>query len=682
MKTELARQILFFAGLPFAAMTGFHAPAINEANAPTSAVMKAAVLQIPLSPAAVTAPEGFVGTRYRANIDGSIKKFDIDKYVKMMEVHSTKDWFWIGEQPGKWLESAALSCAVTRDKELEKKAREILARMVNAQQPDGYLGITDCAVRNDKTPLRGMDPYEDYFTLHGLITAYEVLGDKDALVTARSLADYFQEHIGPGKAEFWPSPLRPPDNVKTKLPKEYHHSEIAGHSAHYGWEGSLFIDPMLRLYQITGEKRYLDWATWVISRLDTWSGWNSFSRLDDVAAGKIGLHQLQPYVHVHTFQMNFLGFLRMYQITGDKSWLNKVEGAWRDTVERQLYITGGVSVGEHYSTGYNRPVGGNVVETCANMSWMELNQYLLELTGDPKYADVMEKLLINHVFAAQTVDGDSYRYHTPPNGVKPAQFFHGPDCCTASGHRLVSKLPLFIYAQAANTAIVNQYVASSASFKLGGGTEVNLKQETRFPEEDTVTLRVEPARPGKFTLRLRIPAWCGSPSALVNGKAVADLKPGAYLDLEREWKAGDSVSLRFPMKAGWVRHDHLDDDKARWAFCRGPVVYAVDTLWWDVAEMPAPAHVDHSLGFSRELSDHFKEDKTPAGLMGPACRAELTTRDGKRAAPLLVPFANVGKWYNDPAAKPNRNSSAYNYAVWLLDAGCEEFKNAKEPAKK
>ena len=136
------------------------------------------------------------------------------------------------------------------------------------------------------------------------------------------------------------------------------HSEIAGHTAHYGWEGTLLIDPMLRLYQATGDEKYLEWSQWVVANIDKWSGWDSFSKLDQVADGKLGVHQLQPYVHSHTFQMNFLGFLRLYQITGDASLLRKVRGAWDDVAARQLYITGGVSVGEHYEPGYRASAHG------------------------------------------------------------------------------------------------------------------------------------------------------------------------------------------------------------------------------------------------------------------------------------------------------------------------------------
>ena len=629
---------------------------------------------------------GFFGERWQASKEGSLKDFDIERFVRMVEEKKKTDWFWIGEQPGKWLESSVLSSAGGKDTALESKAREMLLRMVKSQEAGGYLGITSPEIRTNEKPLRGMDPYEQYFTFHALLTAYEEWGDRAALDAAIKLGDYYLDHIGPGKAEFWPSPYRPPENTKSlvcpqsawapkdavKPEKQYKHSEIAGHTAHYGFEGTLVIDPILRLYQATGEKRFLDWAKWVTSRMDTWSGWNSFSKLDDVAAGKIGIHEIQPYVHSHTFQMNFLGFLRMYQITGDKSYLNKVEGAWKDITERQMFITGGVSVGEHFAPGYERPLDGRVVETCANMSWMQLNQALLELTGDTRYADVEERLLLNHVFAAQEVDGASYRYHTPPNGFKPVDYFHGPDCCTSSGPRLVALLPKFLYAESNGALLVNQYVASTAEFKLAGGAHVALTQETRYPEEETVTLKVDPDAPASFPLKLRMPGWCEKPEVSVNGVEQGGAKPGGYLTIERAWQKGDVVRLRFPMDAKWIQHDHLPADKARWAVMRGPVVYAVDTLWWDVNGVASPRDVARSLAVLPNAP--LAQEPVPmAGVMGPGLRTEFESVQGVKVRPLLVPFANVGRWYRDPASKPDRNSKAYSYAVWLPAADSKEF---------
>lgn len=656
---------------------------------------KVPLVERPLPPSALHQIGGYIGRRINAGTSGYLKPFDIDGHVRMVEQPRHRAWWWIGEQPGKWLESAALTGCISGDADLEKKGRAMLARLAAAQEPSGYLGITDPAVRTPQKPLRGMDPYELYFTLHGLLTAHEVWGDPKALDAARKLGDYFVSTIGPGKAEFWPSSYRSPQNVNTIICEQFawvppntpsapqleKHSEIAGHTAHYGWEGTLLIDPMLRLHQATGDAKYLEWGRWVVQNIDRWSGWNSFSNLDKVADGTMGMHQMQPYVHSHTFQMNALGFLRLYRITGDESYLRKVRGLWKDVAERQMYITGGVSVAEHYEPGYRRPVSGHVVETCANMSWMQLTQDLLTLSGEPAYADAIERLLFNHVFASQTIDGDCYRYHTPPNGFKPDDYFHGPDCCTSSGHRIVSMLPLFLYAQGPAGIYVNQFVSSTASFRLDAGT-VKLRQETNYPETDTIVLNVEPEQPAEFALQVRIPGWCATPAADVNGQAVAGVKPGAYAVLRRTWRAGDRVTLRFPMKATWIEHDHFEGPlPPPRALMRGPVVYALDTVWWDDTKAPMPFDVGREVAVDRKDAE-VQEASAPEGLLGPALAATIRLSSNEALRVRFLPFTNIGKWYRDGVPKPDRKSRAFSYAVWLQDAESPAFASAAKEAQR
>jgi len=637
--------------------------------------IKVSLKQEPLDVSDVKDIGGYVGQRVNANKEGYLKAFDIDLYTRMVEEKKHRDWWWIGEQPGKWLESAVLSSRESGDKLLEEKAKQILKRLEAAQEPSGYLGITDPALRTKEKPLRGMDPYELYFTVHGLITAYEELGDKEALQSACRLGDYFVEHIGPGKAEFWPSKLRPPENKNKPLDGQ---SEIAGHSVHYGWEGTLLIDPMLRLYEVSGDAKYLAWSKWVTENIDKWSGWDAFSKLDQVASGKMGINEVQPYVHSHTFQMNFLGFLRLYQITGDNSYFRKVKGAWDDVASRQIYITGGVSVGEHYERGYHRPLTGSVVETCATMSWMQLTQYLLELTDDVKYADAIERLLWNHVFASQTIDGDCYKYHTPPNGFKPEGYFHGPDCCTASGHRIVSMLPLFFYGQGKNTIYINQFVSSKASFKLENGNTVNIEQQTKYPEEETILLKVEPQKSAEFTINIRMPGWCDNPLVKINGAENMKVKSGAYAKINRVWNKGDVVTLGFPMKLSWVEHDHFEGANAPYALVRGPVVYSLDTVWWNNKVVPAPADVASEAGIVREETAKLRRVSWPKDALGPAYEATVQLISGQRVKAFMLPYTNVGRWYRQGEPKPDRNSRAFSYAIWLQDSNSPAFKTMAE----
>src|SRR5579871_2780822 len=213
-----------------------------------------------VNPTAVTHIGGFAGNRIEKNKTNYLKTFDIGRYVGLMETRSFTGWDWRqGEQPGKWLEAAILS----NDPTLEKEAHTMLARLERSQAADGYIGITSQSVRTPEKPLGGMDAYELYFLQHALLTAYEQWKDPKALTAAKHLGDYFVHFIGPGKAEFWPSPTHDPDN-KGKALKGTMHSDIAGHSIHYSWEGTLLIDPMMRLYQLTGDRRYYDWCKWVV----------------------------------------------------------------------------------------------------------------------------------------------------------------------------------------------------------------------------------------------------------------------------------------------------------------------------------------------------------------------------------------------------------------------------------
>ena len=349
---------------------------------------KVAALENPVPVSLVKNVTGFYGERMKLNRDVYLKNFPIDKYVDFIVERQHTTWDWTkAEQHGKWLESAYLSAIQSGDSELMSKACAVLKRIVESQEENGYLGATAKSYRSDKRPVRGMDAYELYFVFHAFITVYEQTGDKDALAAVEKLADYYLKYFGPGKLEFWPSDLRDPENKHKQVDAL---SDFAGHGVHYSWEGTLLCDPVARLYELTGKKKYLEWSEWVVSNIDKWSGWDAFSRLHSVADGTLGVDKLQPYVHSHTFQMNFMGFLRLYRITGDKSLFRKVAGAWDDIHKRQMYITGGVSVAEHYEHDYVKPISGHVVETCATMSWMQLTQMLLELTGESKYADAME----------------------------------------------------------------------------------------------------------------------------------------------------------------------------------------------------------------------------------------------------------------------------------------------------
>ena len=632
-----------------------------------AAAERVSPVQQPLPPGAVTEMGGFLGERVRGNVESLLLKFDIDRYVRMVEEPKHRDWWWIGEQPGKWLEAAIDAADQSRNAELKASAQEVLKRLVAAQDESGYLGITDPELRTDRRPLRGMDPYELYFTLHALLTARERWGDEPALAAARRLGDYFIDKVAPGKAEFWPVP-----NDVT----------IAGHSVHYGLEGTLLAHPMARLHRLCGDKKYLDWSRWVVASIDRWSCCDTLSNLDKVASGQLRLYQIQPNVHAHTLHMNLLALLELHQATGDAGLLAKVRAAWRDVVTYRMYITGGVSVGECYRHDHYLPNTGSVVETCATMSWLLLNQRLLELTGEPQFADAIGQLLWNHLPAAQTADGDGWRYHTPLHGWKPEGCFTGPDCCSASGPRIMAKLPMLVYGQARDGIVVNQYVPSAARITLASGNVVTLRLVTDYPAGEKIALALSPARPERFTLRLRLPGWCEEPAASVNGQPLADeLKPQTYAAITREWKQGDTVELTLPMEAHWVAGAH--GNGGLHALVRGPVVFALDSIWCDAATrkalvgdrkgQPLPGLAGVVLD-PDEPTAGIEPVATPERALGPAFDVQVAFLDGKRARATVVPFANIGTWYRTEAERRSRKGRRDAYAVWLPPAMSGRFR--------
>jgi hypothetical protein len=327
----------------------------------------------------------------------------------------------------------------------------------------------------------------------------------------------------------------------------------------------------------------------------------------------------------------------------------------------QRYIAGGVSVGESYREPHRLFNTGQTVETCASMSWLQLNQRLLELTGNPAHADAMESLIWNHLPAAQTWDGDGYRYFCPLNGWKPAGYFTGPNCCSSSGPRVFAMLPAFFYGANADSVFINQYVPSEVAVPVNG-KRVRLRVSGDYPSGPNVAVEiVELEAALHFALHLRLPGWCANPSVKVNG-AKQPVAPGSMAALRREWKRGDRVELTLPMETRWVEGNYTN--QGLMALTRGPLVYALDTVWTmpdgltaDISAMPRvldyrkdgskPTEPDPFADVSRE----FRPAETPAGALGPAYSTEVNLAGGRRVSGMMLPFANLGKWYGTEAEK-------------------------------
>jgi len=448
---------------------------------------------------------------------------------------------WIGEHVGKWLHAACRAWSYTQDPALRKKMDRVVKELLATQLADGYMGTYTKDQR-----WTSWDVWVHKYCLIGLMNYYEFTGDKAALKGARGIGDVLVNTFGPGKR----------DIIKS--------------GTHVGMAATSVMEPMMHLYNATGEKKFLEFCEYLVKAYDQPHGPKIISSLLEkgsvfrTANGK-----------AYEMMSNLVGLCELYRCTGNEKYLRVPTIAWEDIVENQMYITGGTSLGEHFQKDHYLPRTGAVSETCATVTWLQLNLQLLRLTGESKYADVIEQIVYNHLLGAQKPTGDAFCYFTPLEGTK--QYRTDICCCTSSGPRGVALIPTFAYGMKSDGIAVNLYGPSSLVATIPGGPKVRITQETDYPFSGRVTLKISPEKPAKFTLYLRIPGWCRRAFILGSGlKGIRPPKPGTYAPITTTWQKESTVTLDMEVRPTMVQGDY--GNKGLVAVRCGPLVLAADTV--------------------------------------------------------------------------------------------------------
>jgi DUF1680 family protein len=292
-------------------------------------------------------------------------------------------------------------------------------------------------------------------------------------------------------------------------------------------------------------------------------------------------------------------------LTDNDAFAKAADRLWQDVVSKRLYLTGGVGARgttESFGDDYELPNLRAYTETCASVGNDLWNQRMFLLHGDGKYIDLFERVLYNGVLAGVSLAGNTFFYQNPleSNGrAKRTEYFEVA-CCPANLARMLEQLPGLVYAVGTDTIYTNLYVGNHAEVKLGNRT-VKIVEDTRYPWDGDVSLRLEPGGSGAFTVALRIPEWSRGrpvpsdlyrfaddvseqPAVSVRSRNAEpqrvplDIRDG-YVRLRRNWKSGDSIHLTLPMPARRiVAHAAVKEDEGRIAIQRGPLVYAVEGI--------------------------------------------------------------------------------------------------------
>ena len=501
-----------------------------------------------LSPSAIQLG-GFLGARVAANEKNRLLEVDTGPLLAGFQ-HKPGVHPWIGEHIGKWMHAATLAWAYTGDTALRAKLDAAARALVEAQEPDGYLGTYTPDKRFGLYPEADWDVWSHKYNLMGLLTYYQYTGNPAALAACRKMGDLLIATFGPGR------------------------KSILAAGTHMGMAATSVLEPMVLLYRLSGDPRYLEFARYLVR---AWDEPNGPRIIHDLLTA----NAVNRTANAKAYEMlsNLVGLCELARVTGDRSLLVPVLHAWDDIVTRRLYVTGSASQSEHFHDDYRLPnqMSANVAETCVTVTWLQLNSQLMRLTGEARFGDELERTLYNHLAAAQRPDGAQWCYFTSLEGTKP--YGPGINCCVSSGPRGMALAPqqaYFKYHTAGHEGlIVNLFDPGAVTTRLDGH-EVTIRQETGFPRQGGALLRVSTARPATFGLRLRAPRWALPVALAINGRAVrpVTVTPGWAELPARQWHNGDRVSIDYNLSARIIVGDHGNAGAV--ALGWGPFILAYD----------------------------------------------------------------------------------------------------------
>jgi len=456
----------------------------------------------------------------------------------------------------KVLEGASYLLHLRPDPELERYVDEIIAKIASAQQEDGYLNSYYTLVEPDRrwTDLRHR--HELYCAGHmfeAAVAHYQATGKRNFLDVACKFADLIDSIFGPGKRHGLPG---------------HEETELA----------------LVKLYQVTGEERYLNLAKFFVDERGNADGHNLFG---DYCQDHIPIRE-QSEITGHAVRAMYLysGVADVARLTNDQELIDMMERIWKDVVLRKMYITGGIgpsSRNEGFTVAYDLPNDTAYAETCASVGMALWNHRLNLLHADARFADVLEQVMYNGLLSGVALEGDLFFYVNPlaSRGNHHRQPWFGCACCPSNVMRFLPSVGGYVYAHSEDAVYVNLYVTSTGTVPLKD-TTVTVRQETNYPWDGHVAITVNVDKPARFTLMARIPGWSKMPRLSVKGRS-GDMEPTSiskgYLAISREWQSGDVVELDFEMPVRRIRaNPRVESNVGRVALQRGPIVYCLEKV--------------------------------------------------------------------------------------------------------
>ena len=477
--------------------------------------------------------------------------------------------------PYKTLEGAAYILQTYPDKKLEAYCDSVIDVIGSAQEPDGYLYTS--RTQNPQQPHEwagdkrwSMDEdlsHELYNLGHmveGAVAYYQATGKRKFLDIACRYADCAIREVGPNPGQM---------------------TVVPGHQ--------IAEMAMARLYLVTGEKKYIDFAKYLLDYRGKTTIKHEYSQ-----AHKPVIDQDEAVGHAVRAAYMYAGMADVAALTGDKDYIKAIDAIWDNIVTKKYYITGGIgatSNGEAFGANYELPNMSAYCETCAAIGNVYVNHRLFLLHGDSKYYDVLERTLYNGLISGVSLEGNGFFYPNPLEsmGQHQRQPWFGCACCPSNICRFIPSLPGYIYAVKDRNVYVNLFLSNKGNLTVGG-KKLSLNQTTEYPWNGDIAVTVDQNAAGQFALKIRVPGWVKNqvvPSnlyqytdgkrlgykILVNGQEAGSVSEDGYYTIDRKWKKGDKVQIHFDMEARTVRaNNKVEADRGMVSVERGPLVYCAE----------------------------------------------------------------------------------------------------------
>lgn len=495
----------------------------------------------------------------------------------------------------KWIEMAVVAATVNHDKSLLKRIDELVTLIAQAQEEDGYIA-TQNTVR--KRP-RFQDPlHHEWYTMGHLLTAAAL------------------HHRLTGKDNFL--------NVAIKV-GNFGYDMFRNHNqqmAHFPINPSIIMGAV-ELYRQTRNPQHLALANMVI---DTRGRYPDGT---DCWQDRVPLRKEKEVVgHAVWYTYLYAGAADAYMETGDPSLLNTLNGLWHNLVEKKMAIHGGVcplyrgfafrngkvwgadEVWEAAGVDYESPNAYAYHETCGQVGNFMWNYRMLLITGQARFADLMEREMYNGFLGSMGLDGKSFFYVNPLRWHADEQILMQNSslkrgvpgtpnigtCCPTNYSRSLVELQGMLYSFSKDCFWIHHYGANRYDDE-----SISIEQITDYPWDGRVKLQIH-KMPRKHRLKLRIPTWAQEVRVSINGNRVKDVEPGTYFAIKRRWASGDTVILDCPMAPRLViGHPKIEATRGQVAVMRGPLLYALEECDLpddvEIEEVVIPKDIDFQVAY-------------------------------------------------------------------------------------